>query len=85
MKLIYCPECQDVQKLQHFKRECWCGQSWGRYVDDLNAEIGGKAIPLGFANSTFAHALKYRCKTDVGSRFVAFVIEEECPTIRVEK
>jgi hypothetical protein len=83
MKLIFCPKCQDVKKLQDEKTTCKCGQSWGRYLDDVNAEIGGNAVLLGIDNSSFAHALKYRVKKFCGVRFIGFVIEEECPTVKV--
>lgn len=82
MKLIFCPKCQDVLKLQKFRRNCQCAASFGYYLDEINAEIGGKAIPIGFANKTLASALKNRPKTGLGSRFEAFVIPEDCETIK---
>jgi hypothetical protein len=82
MKLIFCPECQDVVKLLDRPRRCDCGQSWGSYMEDgLHAEIAGKAIPIGFNNSTLAQALKVRPASGMGARFEAFVIPKDCPTI----
>lgn len=83
MKLIFCPECQDVVKLAMSERRCECGASSGRYLEDaLHAEIAGAAIPLGFANSTLARALQERPASGLGSTFEAFVIPHECPTVR---
>jgi hypothetical protein len=52
MKLIYCPECLDMKKLQMLRlRRCTCGKAWGYYLDDdLTAEIGGTAVPIAIEN-----------------------------------
>lgn len=84
MKLLLCPSCQDVRKLLKSRTTCQCGSSWGQYTDGLNATIGGKAIPLGFANSTLVTALRNRPESGDGSRFTAFVIPKCVPTIREE-
>jgi hypothetical protein len=85
VKLIFCPKCQDVVKLAVSKiRTCDCGEAWGRYVDQLQAEIGGTAIPLGFANNGFGRALAARPRNGSGSSFDAFVIPHMCPTIKVQ-
>ena len=82
MKLILCPECHDVVKLiQEETRSCKCGKSSGKYRDELNAEISGKAIPLGFDNSELRKAVLNRRKTGRGIRFAAFVISHQCYTI----
>lgn len=86
MKLIFCPECQDVRKIDHTKVVCFCGASSGKYIDDINAVISGSAIPLGFDNYAFAKALIRRPTEGMGRRFQAFVIPKICPTIEeVEK
>jgi len=83
MKLIYCPKCDDVVKLAQVPRHCKCKKSGGRYlVDSWHAEYWGLAVPLGFANSTLMKAVKNQPKEGQGERFVAFVIPEECPTMR---
>ena len=82
MKLIFCKECHDIFRLINEKRFCKCGKSWGNYTDDINAEIGGLAVPIGFENSSFVKAFKNRPKEGLGSRFDAFVIPEKCPTIK---
>lgn len=84
MKLILCRRCLDVLRLRFDKRECACGASWGVYNDDLNATIGGQAIPLGFANSSFVAAVQDQPESGLGRRFEAFVIPKQCPTIEVE-
>jgi hypothetical protein len=90
MKLLFCPECKDVVSLRpggmDSNRNCWCGASWGYYLeDDLTGILGGQAIPLGFANSSFLWALKHRYKSGPGYKFEAFVIARECNTIKREK
>lgn len=85
LKLIYCSECHDVVRLLKEERTCTCGKSWGTYIDEIMAEIGGSAIPLGFSNSSFFRAIKRRSLFLPGERFEAFVIEEDCPTVREVK
>ena len=83
MKLIYCPDCHDIRKLQFGSVVCHCGHSGGWYHEDgLNATITGKAIPLGFANRTFVKALANRPEEGMGEEFTAFVIQKKCPTIK---
>lgn len=83
MKLILCYECEDVVRLVSTMRACSCGRASGRYVDDLNAEISGTAIPLSFANRSLAEACLARPDSGLGSRFEAFVIPRDCPTVKV--
>jgi hypothetical protein len=74
MKLLYCPECDDLIKLPlsnmlgdetHY-RCCFCGESWGRYIDVENAEYGGKAIPFGIDNNSFILAYDNKLMTVTG-------------------
>ena len=86
MKLIFCPHCEDVVKLKREKTFCACKKCWGQYKEDgLHASINKEAIPLGFSNPTLAEALYLRPAGGLGSRFEAFVIPIQCPTIEVEK
>ena len=82
MKLILCENCQDVFKLStKEERSCECGESTGKYTDELNAWYKGKnAIPIGFANSTLSKAMFYQPAIGKGHEFTAFVIPRECPT-----
>lgn len=82
MKLIFCTECHDIVKLHSDPTACMCGKSGGRYVDDLNAEIYGKAVPLGIANGSFVRALENRPESGLGKRFDAFVIPHQCDTVK---
>ncbi len=84
--MIVCPKCSDVVALREGKkRTCECGQSWGQYTDNLNALIGGIAIPLGFDNRSFLSALKKRPEYGEGRIFQAFIIPVRCPTVTYEK
>jgi hypothetical protein len=82
MKLIFCPNCEDIIKCQESGRTCQCGASGGRYTDNLNAIYWGKAVPLGLANSSFVQALRNQPEDGQGSRFEAFVIPKSCPTFK---
>ena len=85
MKLIFCPECHDVLKLQGDHRECLCGCSWGQYNQDgLHARIGGDAIPIGIDNNSLAEAVLDRPGSGMGYVFEAFVIPCKCDTIEEE-
>jgi len=82
MKLIYCPECHDVRKLDYPVTVCKCGASKGWYLNDgLHAMIQGAAIPLGIANRSFVTALDNRPESGMGECFEAFVIPHDCPTV----
>lgn len=64
-------------------RKCSCGCTWGKYIDNLNAEYGGEdAVPIGFANDSFRAALENQPETAPGELFCAFVIEKNCPTFK---
>ncbi len=68
MKLIYCPECNDVKRVWQLRvRYCACGKSWGYYLDDdLTAEMGGCAVPLAIANDELREASAQRPQTGQG-------------------
>lgn len=59
MKLVLCPECGDVFSLLQSDeyRTCECKSSWGRYIDDNKAIVGGAAIPFRIGNGSFQFAL----------------------------
>ena len=84
MKLIYCKKCQDIVRLDTDPRKCGCGKSSGCYIDDLRAEIKGPCIPIGIDNRSFCVAVTRRPQSGLGSRFEAFVIPMECPTVEVK-
>lgn len=85
MKLIICSACKDVRALRVGDTAvCDCGQSWGQYLKDgLNAEYGGLAIPMAFCNESLALARRKRRKDARHPlAFVAFLVEDDCPTFR---
>lgn len=84
MKLIYCNKCGDVLSLRKESRTCFCGDSGGKYVDSLQAEIWGSAVPLGFLNGDFVEALANRPAGGLGVTFTAFVIPHSSLTVAVK-
>lgn len=85
MKLLLCPECDDLFNLHFEIRTCRCGKSSGRYINDVNAEYRGKAIPIGFANSSLGSAIR-RYKVDAGNHeFVAFTIPASAKSIIITR
>ena len=83
MKLILCPKCQDILKVgldQDHAAFCRCRLSWGYYAGDLIAYYGGKAVPLGFDNSSLAKSIQTQPADGLGRRFDAFVIPRKCDT-----
>ena len=86
MKLIFCQKCYDLIALRlNVRRTCYCGESWGEYSDNDNALIGGKALPVGFTNKSFVHAVKYQPEGGQGKEFTAFIIPKHCPTVQYEE
>lgn len=81
MKLILCPKCHDVFKLDYQLRQCKCGQSYGQYgTDGLHASYHG-GIPIGFNNRSLVVAMFNQPQEGMGERFEAFVIPKDCPTM----
>lgn len=84
MKLIYCPDCRDLFRLNYKSRMCDCGKSSGAYRDNgLHAWISGLAIPIGFDNGSFSKAKRDQPESGNGVKFTAFVIPRQCDTIEV--
>ena len=84
MKLILCPHCKDVKKLDYEFVYCNCKKSYERYLKDgLNAEINKEVIPIGFNNHSLVDAIKNRREFDLGERFESFIIEKNCKRIRI--
>lgn len=85
MKLIICENCNDIVALHTKLRLCLCRQSYGWYIDDIDAVIGGKAIPIGINNYSLLQALQNRPQNGNGKIFEAFVIPKQCNSITKEK
>jgi len=56
MKLLFCPQCQDVFKLQKQVKSCQCGKCSGRYLNNLDA-VYNDGIPIGFDNTSLGMAI----------------------------
>lgn len=93
MKLLLCLDCYDIFLLTREVRSCKCGNTTGRYIDSLNAEISGNCNPIGIANTSFAKALRiqqienknYDGNKDTcceGARFEAFIIPDWAKSIK---
>ena len=86
MKLLLCKHCQDVVKITtEDKRFCLCKKTWGRTIGDgITVEVSDNehTIVLGLSNPSLVQAIHNRPKKGLGSMFSAFVIPEECPTVR---
>lgn len=83
MKLIFCPNCQDVIKMAQTKRSCVCGKSWGQYHGPLQATYGGLTIPLGFDNHSLRDSIQWWKSNErevLGTRFTAFIIPATAET-----
>ena len=58
MKLIFCPACQDVFKLNYELRSCECGRCCGQYdVDGHHAVTNGKGYCLAIGNGSLRNAI----------------------------
>lgn len=84
MKLLFCPHCNDVFNLTRDLKTCKCGRNYGRYIDEINAEISETAVALGFENSEFVEAMRDHIREPIGSRgkeFTAFVIPDNSKSV----
>jgi len=82
MKLIFCLDCGDVRALNYEITLCNCQNSGGQYVDKINAEIWGNAIPLGFRVRDFRQAIAHQSMVGKGREFCAFTIPVNCPSVK---
>ena len=80
MKLLFCPDCQDVFKLQKTVKSCLCGKCKGKYVNNLEA-IYNDGIPIGFNNTTLGMVIANQPIAGQGRKFEAFVIPKNAPTL----
>jgi len=80
MKLLLCPHCQDVRKLQSRKTKCKCKKVWGKYLPDgVHAQVGGdRPVVLGLNNNDLVPAVKRFLggKYLIGNTVQAWVIEK---------
>lgn len=86
MKLLLCKKCRSIFNLsKDEEKTCFCGETKGKYVDDINAKYEGPCFPIGFDNNSLINALKNQPKNGLGERFDAFVIPKSCPTMKKKK
>ncbi len=84
MKLLCCPKCRDVVKLQCEERHCKCGHVHGRYEEDgLHATVSKGAAVLGIDNFSLWLAMT-RVDGGIfdGGDFKAFVIPRISDRVR---
>lgn len=68
MKLIFCPDCWDVVKLDFVVRTCKCGKIRGRYLEDgHHAEVEGGYV-LGILNNSIIFAMAEQGEWKEGKR-----------------
>lgn len=90
MKLLYCPECNDMFNLSLKEKKCSCGKVKGKYTDSLNAVFSG-GIPFCIHNQDFVEAVKGQSYNDVhatnvkyGVRFQAWICPKNSDTYKEE-
>jgi hypothetical protein len=88
MKLLLCPHCNDIKKLNLERRTCRCGQSWAKYENkSLTAThtvvANESAIILGIDSKVLETAVKRRLSEPDGpqQQVVAFLVKEPCSTV----
>ncbi len=98
-KLLVCLKCGDIYNLRHEEKSCKCGETSGKYINDLDAEYSGPAQVIGFANNSFRAAYKRQKYEDeyinphkslkdccMGVEFTAFMIPIKATSVhKVEK
>ena len=84
MKLLFCKNCADIFSISTQKvKTCSCGQTKGKYLDQLNAVYTGRfAIPMGISNPSFIKAIKRFNHDGGGDNFTAFLISDAAPSFR---
>jgi len=92
MKLLLCPICSDVRKLDYgdedSKTICKCGKSYGYYhADGWNATIGGQGQAIGLSNPEVREAIYVRFnlgnKEDIDLK--AWLMKPSHPRIKWER
>ena len=89
MKLLFCNNCHDIFNLKREEvKYCSCKKSWGRYIDNLNAEYSGDCVMLGIDNPSFIRAIdllkKYPDRAK-GEEFTAWIITPLARTVKYIK
>ena len=94
MKILMCLEWGDIFNLNYNNKNCSCGKTSGKYINELDAEIKGKCKAIGFSNGTFIKAYQIQKIEDDaqakinkpvccdGQNFGAFFIPESATSIK---
>ena len=86
MKLVYCPDCQDLVRLFREDRRCKCGQSGGHYEPNgRDAVLWGQAIPFGLDNFELGRALQRRPEAGLGRAVSFFIIPRQSTRISYQE
>lgn len=82
MKLVFCPECNDMVNLVATKRSCECGQSSGTMFANGKAVIEGKGKAIGVPTFSLLSALRRKPrKGELGEPFKGFVLSDACQAV----
>ena len=89
MKLLLCPECDDIFNLSTKLKKCSCGKTKGKYKKEgINATFSG-GIPFCIHNRDFVEALSAQRYNDVhatnikhGVRFEAWICPKNSDTFK---
>jgi len=84
MKLFYCPLCGDIVRMQLEERTCKCGESKGKYTDNINSVVSEGAIPMGIDNNTLIEASRRWQACGYPYKIDAWFIDKECKTVKIE-
>jgi len=89
MKLLLCPQCNDIKKLNLERRTCRCGQSWAKYenksLTSTHMVVANEsAIILGIDSSVLEKAVQRRLSNPKGpqQQVVTFLVKEPCSTVK---
>jgi len=84
VKLLFCPACDDVQKLRQEPEitTCECGKSWGFYKDDGWHAVIGAGLAIGLDGNSLAYAIQERLDGNGRSVWLsAWLMAEDHKTI----
>ena len=88
MKLLFCTICSNVVTLDTEVKQCDCGRTGGKYVDEVYAHYWGNPVLLGFNNTSFTKAIASShnaAEPDANTVFEAFVFDPKCYGSHVKK
>lgn len=58
MKLIFCPSCKDIVRLEYIVKHCSCRLCAGKYLKDhITAVVNNRSLVFGIDNNSFNAAI----------------------------